>query len=71
MDESLRVPVWCPLCHDIMKGTKSNITYYNYGCCVNCFIQFIEGREMRWKSGWRPTKEEVDKYIEASESVES
>jgi len=25
-----------------------------YNCCYNCFIQYVHGREERWKSGWRP-----------------
>jgi len=25
-----------------------------YNCCYNCFIQYVHGREKRWKSGWRP-----------------
>ena len=25
-----------------------------YECCFNCYIQYIEDREERWKSGWRP-----------------
>ena len=44
-----------------MKG-KSTSTYYDYGVCVNCFIQFIEGRETRWKSGWRPSQEQLEAF---------
>ena len=59
---SLRVPMWCPVCKSIMKGSKSNHTYYNYDCCVNCFIEFVEGREERWEGGWRPTDELLDVF---------
>ena len=27
-----------------------------FGCCFGCYIQWIEGREERWLSGWRPDK---------------
>jgi len=47
-----------------MKGSKSNYTFYDYGCCVNCFIEFIEGREQRWKDGWRPSPEEIRAFHE-------
>lgn len=57
-DESLRVPIFCPVCSNLMKG-RSTSTYYDYGACVNCFIYFIEGREERWKSGWRPSMGEI------------
>ena len=57
----LRVPCWCPLCQGPMKG-KSTQTFYDHGVCVLCFIFFIEGREARWKSGWRPSSEELEAY---------
>lgn len=58
---SLRVPTFCPLCSGFMKG-KSTSTYYDHGVCVNCFIEFIDGRVDRWKSGWRPSQEELDTH---------
>ena len=61
---SLRVPSFCPLCDCVMKGSFSTNSYYDYGTCINCRIEFIEGREQRWKDGWRPTKEQLDKYLE-------
>lgn len=70
-DESLRVPIWCPMCKLPMKGTKSDVKYYQYGCCMTCFIQFIEDREERWKSGWRPTQEEIDRYVDRITSTET
>lgn len=59
-DQSLRVPVFCPVCKGLMKGKSTN-TFYDYGCCVECFIFFIEGRVDRWKGGWRPSPEDIDR----------
>ena len=56
-----RVPVWCPSCDGAMKG-KSTVTFYQYGVCQVCWIEFIDGREERWKSGWRPSEEEKETY---------
>lgn len=28
-----------------------------------CFIHFIEHREERWESGWRPSAEEVASFV--------
>jgi len=61
-NESLRVPTFCPLCSLVMKGTRSNFTYYDYGVCVLCKIEFVEGREDRWKNGWRPSQEELERH---------
>lgn len=62
--EKLRVPSWCPICQLVMKGSKSNYTYYDFGCCSNCHIQFVEGREERWGTGWRPDAGSIVLYIE-------
>lgn len=59
MTPELRVPTWCPICQGLMKG-RSTSTFYDFGACVNCFIFFIEGREERWKSGWRPSLQEIE-----------
>lgn len=55
----LRVPVWCPICSGLMKGKSTN-TYYDWGCCAICHIFFIEGREERWRSGWRPGEQDLE-----------
>lgn len=60
--ENLRVPSFCPMCNLVMKG-KSTYTYYDHGVCINCFIHFIEGREEKWKSGWRPSEEQLKAYL--------
>lgn len=69
-DASLVVPVFCPVCRGLMKG-KSTYSYYNYGCCMDCQIYFLEDRPNKiqaWKDGWRPTPEEVQKMIDAFRS---
>lgn len=61
IDRSIfRVPVWCPICDLVMKG--DNKTYFDWGCCKLCHIQFVEDREERWCSGWRPSAEEVEAF---------
>jgi len=67
---ALRVPLFCPVCSGLMKG-KSNTTFYEYDCCIDCKIYFLEDRPAKieaWKNGWRPTPEEVQKMIEAFRS---
>ncbi len=64
----LRVPTFCPQCSGLMKGKSTN-TYYNHGVCVDCFIEFVDGRELRWKSGWRPSQEQLDAFKERMEAA--
>lgn len=60
---NLLVPMFCPVCDVIMKGSRSNRTFYDFGCCMDCHIEFVEGREQRWTDGWRPTSEQVAIFI--------
>lgn len=60
--KNLRVPMFCPVCERIMKGSKSTNTYYDFGCCSDCFIEFVDGRVKKWKSGWRPDEKELEIY---------
>lgn len=61
--------MFCPVpgCGSLMKGSRSTNTYYDYGCCVGCFIWFLEGRPEKiekWKAGWRPSEQEMAYYRE-------
>ena len=29
-----------------------------FECCWECYIKWVEGREERWATGWRPDKKE-------------
>jgi hypothetical protein len=65
---SYKVPIFCPICNRLMKG-KSTQSFYRWGCCVVCQIEFIEdGREERWRNGWRPSPEEVEAYLKRIDS---
>lgn len=48
----------CPVCDVFSFDIKDDIYMNKYECCYNCFIQWADGREERWKSGWRPPKGE-------------
>jgi len=62
-NKELRVPAFCPICGGLMKG-KSTFTFYDFGCCVDCFVYFIEGRAQKWRDGWRPSPEEMERFRE-------
>jgi len=48
----------CPVCHSYSFDLRDDVYMTKFDCCFKCYIQWIEGREERWKSGWRPNKEE-------------
>jgi hypothetical protein len=52
--ESERV---CPICEEYSFSLRDDLYMNKYECCFNCYIQWVEGREERWKTGWRPEGE--------------
>jgi len=48
----------CPICDIYSFSMKDDLYMNKFECCWNCYIQWIEGREERWKTGWRPDKKE-------------
>ena len=51
--ESLKT---CPVCGSFPKKSLDDVCLVKFQCCNNCYIKFVEGREERWLSGWRPEK---------------
>ncbi len=44
----------CPVCESYSFSGQDDLYMTKFQCCFKCYIQYIEGREERWKSGWRP-----------------
>ena len=44
----------CPVCGSYSFSSKDDLYMNKFECCFKCFIQYVEGREERWKTGWRP-----------------
>lgn len=47
----------CPVCNKYLTNSLDNVYILKWECCHKCFIQWVEDREERWKTGWRPSKE--------------
>ena len=48
----------CPVCEKYSFHPRDDLYMNKFEACFRCYIQFIEGREERWTTGWRPNKEE-------------
>ena len=48
----------CPVCSSYSFELRDNVYMIKFDCCFDCYIQWVEGREERWKSGWRPDKKD-------------
>tara|TARA_Y100001963_G_C6742966_1_gene429981 strand:+ start:345 stop:749 length:405 start_codon:yes stop_codon:yes gene_type:complete len=47
----------CPVCGVYSFKSKDDLYMNKYECCWECYIQYVDGREERWKTGWRPNNE--------------
>jgi len=47
----------CPVCETFSFSPRDDTYMNKYDCCYKCYIQWVESREERWMSGWRPFKE--------------
>ena len=45
----------CPVCETFSFDLKDDAYMNKYSCCYKCYIQWVDGREERWKTGWRPS----------------
>ena len=46
----------CSTCNTYSFKSRDDVYMTKFGCCFKCYVQYIEGREDRWKNGWRPNK---------------
>jgi len=47
----------CPVCQTYSFKIKDDVFMNKFGCCHRCYISWVEGREERWKTGWRPSND--------------
>jgi len=48
----------CPVCRKYSFHSRDDLYMNKFEACFKCYIQYIEDREERWTTGWRPHKEE-------------
>lgn len=46
----------CNVCNKYMLSSKDKVFLLKWDCCNECYIRWVEDREERWTSGWRPDK---------------
>ena len=48
----------CPVCEKYSFHPRDDLYVNKFEACFKCYIQYIEGREERWATGWRPKNED-------------
>ena len=44
----------CPVCDTYSFDLKDDVYMSKFECCRKCYVQWVEDREERWATGWRP-----------------
>tara|TARA_R110002074_G_scaffold269177_4_gene441112 strand:- start:114 stop:503 length:390 start_codon:yes stop_codon:yes gene_type:complete len=44
----------CPVCKTYSFKTRDDVFMNKYDCCYKCYVHWVDGREDRWETGWRP-----------------
>jgi hypothetical protein len=54
----------CPVCETYSFESKDDLYMTKFECCFKCYVKYVEHREERWKSGWRPNLENKKNKID-------
>ena len=44
----------CPVCKTYSFKIRDDVFMNKYDCCYKCYVHWVDGREERWETGWRP-----------------
>jgi len=56
------IPLACPVCEYFISTDQDVFYYAQNKCCFECSVKWAEGsNRKKWKNGWRPTAEIVNK----------
>lgn len=50
----------CPVCNVYSFNLKDDLYMNKFECCFKCYIQWVEDREERWATGWRPPQKQKE-----------
>ena len=50
----------CPVCNVYSFNSKDDLYMNKFECCFKCYVQWVEDREERWATGWRPAQKQKE-----------
>ena len=53
----------CPVCKTYSFSIKDDLYMNRFKCCYDCYIDFAKSRPKQWSDGWRPSDEDVEKFL--------
>ena len=57
------MPFFCEVCEFPHDRSRDWWYYEKFSMCQECATSLVEARQEEWKTGWRPTQEQIDMYI--------
>ncbi len=52
-------PLDCSVCGLALRHREDIIEHRNFGCCLECSLEFRQPNKKKWDEGWRPNRKEV------------
>jgi hypothetical protein len=62
-DDHVVIAPWCSLCEFVLSSSEDEAAVLEFGCCSLCAMHWAHPDRERWLSGWRPSREQLDKFI--------
>lgn len=56
---SVSVPLACSICDHLMRSRDDESAHLEFGCCHRCALLWAHPRREAWRSGWRPSMNQV------------
>ena len=50
----------CPVCDIYSMSRRDDVYMSKFQCCMRCYFDYVDGRETRWSTGWRPEKKDLN-----------
>jgi len=50
----------CLTCEKYSMSRRDDVYMTKFQCCMECYFEYVDGREQRWTDGWRPEKKDLN-----------
>lgn len=68
-EEFSNIPLCCPVCNLLMRSKEDEIAYNDLKCCDRCSMSWAASRREKWKSGWRPSLDDIQQNVNQRPSL--
>jgi hypothetical protein len=65
IDSDKSIPLFCSICESLLRSREDEEAIIEFSCCHLCALAWAHSRRQEWKSGWRPSQDQVTEIIAA------